>query len=170
MIETIAKTKNKYRPNGDFETTEVLTDIYEHLINNIDKMSSDKDIQAFTMRYMTNQIVWQNSKLNRVNQKLIYTDIYPSQDLGDDNSDLVDKIQMEIKYTRQKLVLFDFHNQLPTKEEKILFDVIFNKGKKTIRELQEHFKVNKRYLGTKRAKLFADLKNYIEENKEKYEI
>jgi hypothetical protein len=169
LITTIKKTKNKYRPNGDFDVEEVLTDGYEHLLKNLNKLAKEKDIQAFFMRYITNQIVWSNSKLNKVQAKLSYVEYINSFDDTDDGSDLEEKINIEKEYIKQKTILFDFYSQIDNKKQKILYEVIFVKNIKTIKDLAKHFKINKMYLSKQRQELFADLKEYIKLNEGRYE-
>ena len=162
ILLAIKKTKIKYNPNGHWEEDELLSDTYEHLILNVDKIESIKQIEAFTMRYMTNQIKWANSKINRLH---ISTKTSLQEEIRmiiiDDDSDLEDKIRIETEYNNQKAILYQFYQQLPTKQEKILFEVIFYKGIKTVKALSEHFKINKNYIQIMKKKLMDDLKEYI---------
>ena len=161
----IKKTKIKYNGSILWEEDELLTATYEHLLSSLDKIQSEKDIEAFTMRYMTNQIKWTNSKINRLhtNVKLTLFDVILDTEI-DDDYDLNDKINKETIYNNQKAILYQFYHQLPTKKEKILFEVIFHKGIKTVKALSEHFKINKTYIQIMKKTLFDDLKEYIKTN------
>ena len=73
----------------------------------------------------------------------------------------MDKIKLEQDFNDKRAILFNFYQQLPTKQEKILFEVIFVKGIKTVKALSSHFNINKNYIQTMKKKLFDELKQYI---------
>lgn len=166
ILTAIAKTKSKYNTMGNWEPDELLTDTYQHLLENIDKIADDNQIEAFTMRYMTNQIKWANSKINRLHRqdKITYEETIKTQ-LIDDQTELDKKIALETDFNNKRAILFKFYQQLETKQEKILFEVIFQKGIKTVKELSKHFGVNKNYTQIMKKKLMDNLKEYIKNNK-----
>ena len=169
LLLAIKKTKSKYNPNGDFEPEELIGIIYEYLLDNIDKMTKETDIEAFTMKFMSNQIRWSQSNLNRKNGLLKNTDYVETFNtylLVDDDEDLNDKLRLEDDFNHKKAILFEFYKQLPTKEEKILFQVIFEKNITTIANLSKHFGINQYYIQKMKKKLFDDLNEYINNNKE----
>lgn len=162
ILTAIGKTKSKYNTMANWEPDELLTDTYQHLLDNIDKIADEKQIEAFTMRYMSNQIKWANSKINRLHrqEKITYEQTIKTQ-IIDDDSDLMSKIKIEQDFNEKRGILFNFYKQLPSKQEKILFEVIFIKGIKTVKALSLHFNINKNYVQTMKKKLFDDLKQYI---------
>jgi hypothetical protein len=162
ILLAIGKTKSKYNTMGNWEPDELLTDTYQHLLDNQNKIEDNNQIEAFTMRYMSNQVKWANSKINRLHrqEKITYEETINHQ-LIDDESDLMDKIKLEQDFNDKRAILFNFYQQLPTKQEKILFEVIFVKGIKTVKALSSHFNINKNYIQTMKKKLFDELKQYI---------
>ena len=67
VLLAITKTKNKYRSRATWEAAELLSATYEYLIQNIDKIG-DNPIESFVMRYMSNQIRWTKSTINKIDE------------------------------------------------------------------------------------------------------
>lgn len=167
LLLAIKKTKIKYKQATEWECEELLSATYLHLIDNMDKMKEEKHIESFFMRYMSNQIKWSNSKINQMYEDNRQIPFNYEFDVIDDESDFNHKIILEKDYNNKKAILFDFYSQLPTKQEKILFEVIFKKGIKTVKALSLHFGINKNYVQNMKKKLFDDLKVYINNIDEK---
>jgi hypothetical protein len=186
LVLTITKTKNKYNPNSNWNTTDLLTDTYEHLLNNKHKIiKSNSNIQAFVMRYLTNQVRWYNSKINKMdrgdhrltNLEVIYEFC---EDFDDEyceylniSSDLKLKIDYEKQYNTQLTILSDFYLSLD-RVDQLFYDAMFNKnieghnrnndGVNTINALNKYFKINKNAIGARRIELMGKLNQYIKEN------
>lgn len=165
---SIKKTKIKYQQSTDWDCAELLSATYIHLIDNVDKMKEEKHIESFFMRYMTNQIVWNNSAINQLYKDCrMITQDEMRFDVIDDESEMDHKLFLEKEYNKKKAILFDFYSQLPTKQEKILFEVIFHKGIKTVKALSIHFGINRNYIQIMKKKLMDDLKEFINNIDEK---
>jgi hypothetical protein len=181
ILLAIKKTKSKYRASASWNPEELLTNAYEHLIANHHKIAEqESNIEAFIMKYITNQIVWTNSEINKQNRpetKLSYVEQifdYESEEYTDEygeyfniSYDLRDKINKEKQYNIQMTLLNNFYKQLPTKQEKILYEVIYIKGINTMKKLSKHFGINKNNLTKQRMELNEKLRIYINENYEK---
>jgi hypothetical protein len=76
------------------------------------------------------------------------------------------KLFMEKLYNIQKSTLVNFFKTLSS-EEKILYDVIYNRGINTISKLTKHFGINKNIIINKRKGLNTKLQDYINEHYEK---
>lgn len=161
LLLAIKKTKIKYKQATEWECEELLSATYLHLIDNMDKMTEEKHIESFFMKYMSNQIKWSNSKINLMYEDARQIPFNYEFDVIDDEEDFNHKILLEKDYNNKKAILFDFYSQLPTKQEKILFEVIFKKGIKTVKALSQHFGINRNYCQNMKKKLFDDLKEYI---------
>lgn len=168
LLLSIKKTKIKYQQVTEWDSEELLSATYIHLVDNQHKMKGEKCIESFFMRYMSNQIMWNNSAINQLyNDKKMIAHDEMNFDIVEDESELQFKLGLEKDYARKKAILYDFYMQLDTKQEKILFEVIFHKGIKTVKALSAHFGINRNYIQNMKKKLMDDLKEYIKNIDEK---
>lgn len=167
LLESITKTKGKYNPTATYDPIELLSITYLHLQKNKEAIpATNAGIMSFTMRYMTNQLNWSSSETNKLYRgKEVLGDTNPNINLIDDESDLLIKINIEKRYNEQKATLINFYNQITDKQQKIMFQVIFFKGIRTLKELTKHFGIAKNYIVKIRKELYNNLNTYIENEK-----
>lgn len=173
MVDVISKTKITNR-NLDFESEDLISHAYEHLLERKEKITSEDKFLPFFYRYITMQIKWYNSTINRLKKDkgLIFPEELFDDREEDFDGELEHKIKLEAIYNKKMIILWEFRNQLETKQEKILFDVIFVKGFRTVKEIHRHYqncnmKFGMTYIQQDKKKLMDGLKAFIKEKQYK---
>jgi hypothetical protein len=161
----VSKIKSNNRPRASWDVTDLVSNTYEHILLNKDKVRPNT-IEGFVIRYVNNQVRWTKSKINSIDNHPKMVFVESVFDFNDESSedDLKDKIDRQVLYQYQMGILFDFYNQLPTKEEKILYEVIYIKGIKTVDSISKHLGVNKSYVREDRKNLRLKLEEYVKLN------
>lgn len=159
----IGKNANKM----NFEPGELISLTYQHLLLKKDKMSPEQ-MESFCIRYITNQLQWNNSELSKLsmeNAKNTLVEII--FDTEDSDDDFRYKIRMEKDYNEKKNCLYDFVKTL-TNEEKIFYQAMYKGNRKvTINELKEKFNINRNYITKFRRDIQKKQREFINENYKK---
>jgi hypothetical protein len=157
----------KHNKKPLWEADILITNAYEHLIKNKEKITERKsNIQAFFRGYIKLEASNYNSKINkfeREHPKLNYTNEIFDYNDDEDDSDLKHKLYLEKLYNIQKSVLVNCIKTLNA-EERVLFDVIYIQEINTIAALSRHFDVNRHTIRKKLIPFYTKINTFIDNN------
>lgn len=150
---------------GYIEPDVVINNCYIHIYENIDKIINTNTLESFIYKYITNESYWTNGKANKQEQ-LSHFELFDNYDTEDDQSDLNEKIEYEIKLQNQKYLLEAFYQSL-NRQDKNVYEMYFWKGKNTNRSLAAYLGISK---GSAQKVLFEfrkQMQEFILKNKNK---
>jgi len=132
----INKLKKKYEP----ET--LLANGYIYLKNKQSDIPEEEDIQRWLITYIKNEIKWTNSQISKEEKIKDNIEINDYHQENDD-SDIQDKIDYELRYNKEKDILNQYRNDyLKDKQRQIIFDIYFLKGHSSSRKMGRHFNIH----------------------------
>jgi hypothetical protein len=128
--------------NRKYEPSTLLANGYEYLLNKKNEIP-DNEIQQWLITYIRNNIKWENSQIRKEERIQDNVEINDYYDQIDDEDDINDKIESEIRYTKQKDILNQYRNHyLKDKQKQIIFDVYFVKLQSSCRKMGKHFDIH----------------------------
>ena len=158
-----------YKKFKNYDPFVVINEAYIHAIQNIESIHSEHQAERLIKNYIKQNIVWYNSKINkleRVNDNLSDT---PYIKELDEDDDLEAKIEIELWLTERKVILQMYRKQLKDMEKRRLFDAYFLEGIQTGLALAIYFNTNKDYASKRIRELKAEIRHfYNEELKNNY--
>jgi hypothetical protein len=167
--KAIKHIKFNKRPITEWESDEMISYTYEHLLKHQGSLNEEK-IESYIINYITKNIVWENSFINKKTpmSKRIDSSASPTDvDITDeeDREDLNDKINHEKKMVEYQQLKYQFRETLE-QYRKVLFDAIFFEKCYMIKELQQRFNISRTYLTKQRLELFQDFKEFAKNKRE----
>ena len=107
---------------------------------------------------MKNETTWTNSQIAKEDRIKYTQEINELYDAIDEDDDIEYKIELELRYTKQKDILYQYrYNYLTDKQRQIVFDMYFVKGFSSSRKMGKH--VNIHYVSA--WKLIKEMKEDI---------
>jgi len=162
MLTTIIKGVS-YKQNKQYIDIDVaLNEAYLHIIQNKEKLSTEKEVQKMLVNFINKSIIWTNSKLNKLERVNSIGDVtYDAADTID--NDLLNKIEIEEWYNEKMCILNMYRAQEKDKVKQIIFDTYFKKEIRKGIDLAKHLGVNKDYGCRYIREMKADIKAYYAE-------
>lgn len=167
MLTTIIKGV-RYKTNKQYiDVDAAVSEAYLHCIQNLDKITKEKDLQKMMVNFVNKSILWHNSKLSK-QSRLNDNGEYNADKADEIDIDLQQKIEIEKWYDEKQAILQMYRNQLHDKVKQIIFDCYFVKDIKKGVDLAKHLGVSKdsgcKYIREMKADIKAFNDNYKNNN------
>jgi len=152
--------------NKTYDINDMYSDVYIHVVNNIDKINNISELEAITFNYIKENTYWTLSKINKdyKTNKEYLTQSRSEVDFIGENDNLEDKIKLEMRMN----YLYEFRNTLSDAEERIYFtkwiEILQDGEKPSTRRLRDEFNI-KHYQSAELSKgLLSRLNDFLIKN------
>jgi hypothetical protein len=152
--------------NKNYNINDMYSDVYIHVVNNIDKISNISELEAITFNYIKDNTYWSLSKINKdyKTDKEFLTQSRSEVDFIDEKDNLEDKIKLELRIN----YLYEFRNTLTDIEERIYFtkwiEILQDGEKPSTRRMKDEFDI-KHYQSAELSKaLLSKLNDFLIKN------
>ena len=132
-----------YCNNATADAEDYLADSYQYLLKNKDKVGDREiDIKNYAMRFIIDNVKWYNSSTNKQNRRInngeyiLMDEITPNEEVEDEEYSLADNEEY-----LNKIAAIELYNQSASKEDRIVYQVYANKGKRTVRAMGKHLNI-----------------------------
>jgi len=178
MLEKIVKGVS-YKNNKKIDTHAAINEGYLHIIKNIEKINTTKELEKMAVNFVNMNIIWNNSQLCK--QEIVNnTETFYNTDEEKDDQDingkpitktysdsdleleLEQKIEIEKWYDEKKCILQLYRDQEINKQKQIIFDCYFKKNITKGTALAKHLRVNKDYGCLYIRELKKDINDYYQ--------
>jgi len=160
MLETIVKGIS-YKRNKRIEPMVAINEAYIYIIENKHILVDEDFLQRVVIRYITNQIYWTTSTLNKLEgvNNLTDTSFF---DIEEEFSDIDSKVEIENWVNDRKCLLELYKEQETNKINLIVLNLYYNKGVTKGIDLAKVLNVNYPYACMYLREMKASVKKFTE--------
>lgn len=143
---------SKYNPRLNPDV--VINNAYIHCVS-IENPGPNPDVKGFMMNSIKRQVIWQNTDTN--NQERMKANDIPIPNVMVDDSDLIDKINIEKEYHGWKSCVDIYRDSLTDNVKITVAKAYFDGGYTTARSMAKYFKIT----NTSAHYLITEIKNHL---------
>jgi hypothetical protein len=115
----------------------VINNSYLYLVNLNPQLTTENEVKSYLLQTIKKQIIWTTSQSNKDEQITAFenTNIVET----DENTDLLEKIEIERKYQLHKSCIEVYRNTIKDRIKLIIFEAYYDKGYSTARSMGKYF-------------------------------
>lgn len=162
MMETIVKGV-AYKYHKKIDVHAAISEAYIYVIERSDLCTTPDMMQRIAIQFLNKSIIWSTSKLNKL-EKVNNNNEFIPEDSAIDDSDIDEKIELELWYTQKKCTLEMYKEQETDKVKLIIFDLYYNRGITKGIDLAKHLGINKDYACKYIREMKQTIRNYEKQN------
>jgi len=154
-LTSVATTVIK-RDGRNYDPADLISTVYLQVIkpSKLDRLQEDEDLKRFITAMLNRMCYGSESELNRAFSTPFI------ELIGIEKEEDVYTPLEEIKSNHRKAVLISYRNNLKCSVKRTIFDVYFEQGVRTCREMGDYFKLDKDTASKLIRELKTDIRNY----------